>query len=186
MHIQLEKELASHCAAVLMGKKPAALFTLKMTDDEAAHATALLAESGVQMAELRCKRGRTLVLAYAPRLLRQALQQTLAKKMLAPLRYPLGESLSAIIEHLRQRIAECEGFPHEIGFFLGYPPADVVGFMLYEGRRFKHCGLWKVYSNVDKAKALCAEYEHCRRLGCRHVEMGGSLQSIGQYADKAG
>ena len=42
-------------------------------------------------------------------------------------------------------------FPHEIGIFLGYPPADVDGFM----HRKEDCrisGLWKVYDDIREAE----------------------------------
>ena len=33
------------------------------------------------------------------------------------------------LNHLQQRILENDGFPHEIGIFLDYPLADVIGFI---------------------------------------------------------
>ena len=38
-------------------------------------------------------------------------------------------NLEACLERLKERIAQCEEFPHEIGMFLGYPLEDVRGFI---------------------------------------------------------
>lgn len=173
----LEKTLARYCGAVLLGKKPAALYSLCLTQAQTRCAANILAENGVCM-RVMCQREKSsLVLFYEPQLLWQALQHSLAQKQLRKACYPLEYGLEQLLDHLQVRIAECECFPHEIGFFLGYPPADVVGFMLYGGQRFKHCDMWKVYTSVDKAKALCEEYRACCQMCLLHVEKGGSLQS---------
>ena len=39
-------------------------------------------------------------------------------------------------------------FPHEIGIFLGYPLADVAGFIRNKGRNCKCIGTWKVYGDA--------------------------------------
>lgn len=52
----------------------------------------------------------------------------------------------------------CE-FPHELGFFLGYPYADVTGFIEHGGKGFILMGPWKVYQ--DRAGAL-AQFERMR------------------------
>jgi hypothetical protein len=66
-------------------------------------------------------------------------------------------------------------FPHEIGFFLGYPPPDVLGFIHHRGARCKLCGPWKVYGDVERAAALFEEYAGCRRRLLEHLQGGGSV-----------
>ena len=46
----------------------------------------------------------------------------------------------------------CE-FPHEIGYFLGYPCDDVYEFIAQRGENYKVFGAWKVYANVEQALA---------------------------------
>ena len=56
----------------------------------------------------------------------------------------------------------CAGaFPHEVGFFLGYPYADVTGFIDHEGRDYVATGLWKVYADRETALATFARYRRC-------------------------
>lgn len=58
----------------------------------------------------------------------------------------------------------CE-FPHELGFFLGYPYEDVAGFIEHDGQNFLAVGAWKVYAHVDQALATFKRY---RRLTERY------------------
>ena len=46
-------------------------------------------------------------------------------------------ALNRCIVKLIGRLQENEGFPHEIGLFLGYPPEDVLGFIENKGEFFK-------------------------------------------------
>lgn len=178
--------LAQHCGAVLMGKKPAALFTAAHAPMALSAASASLRRCGATLKVMRRCAGRCLLLVYRPELLATALAHPVAAKTLAALGYPAGTSLHAMLGTLQSRIHSCEAFPHEIGFFLGYPPADVVGFIHYKGQGYKHCCRWKVYSDVEKAKALCHEYDHCCHLALQHLEAGGSLEGICYLAHQAG
>ncbi len=53
---------------------------------------------------------------------------------------------------LSQRLCCEEDFPHEIGVFLGYPLADVIGFIQNRGKNFTACGYWKVYTDPTAAQ----------------------------------
>lgn len=182
----LHKTLAEQCGAVLMREKPAALFPLKDTEHTFEAAAALLAANGLQVRRLRCEQNRTLLLVYEPGMLKQTLDQQLPKKALGRIGYPVESGLWAMLEKLEQRVRDTGGFPHEIGFFLGYPPADVMGFILYSGRRPKHCCMWKVYSDVDRAKTLCGKYMACRHFCSSHIEQGGDLHSLYKVINQAG
>lgn len=187
MCAEFEKRLFQHCGAVVLGKKPAALFPCALTPQQEEDAAAELAENGLEMLVLRRQPPEALVMVYEPALLWQALTQKVPRRMLTTrLGYPLEQGLPATLAHLEGRFAQGEGFPHEIGFFLGYPPADVVGFMLYGGQRCKHCCAWKVYGDVEKAKALHRQFEDCRMLVRRHREGGGDWKSLSYACAKAG
>lgn len=181
----LQRELAAHCAAVLLRAKPAALFSLKAEDCAAGGAHALLTAGGLQVEILRHGRQRTLLLAWLPDLMETALKSPTAQKALAGLGYPVDAGAEAMLQHLKARMAGSEDFPHEIGFFLGYPPSDVMGFIIHGGRRFKHCCMWKVYSNVERAKQMCSKYEACRRFCLGHLARGGNLHSLTAMLNKA-
>lgn len=174
MQHQYHRLLAYHGGAVLLGKKPAALFPVDSLD--ALNALAIItAQCGLGLLPLRVTDGRPLLLVYRQQQLEAALSQRLARRVLDQLGYPAAGRPEAMLAHLKARLGAGDGFPHEVGFFLGYPPADVVGFMLYGGKRCKHCGMWKVYSSVENAKRLSAEYTACSQLSCRHVAMGGDF-----------
>lgn len=168
--------LVRHTAPVLMDKKPAALFTLPRREQELFAAS--LAASGLCVKCMRRHRGRVLLLVYRPAHLAQALSSPLAASLLRRHGYPVGAGLERTLEVLRQRIATQQDFPHEIGLFLGYPPEDVAGFIRHKGSRYKLCGLWKVYSDVDRAKALFSEYESCSERLQSHLNGGGDLSDL--------
>jgi hypothetical protein len=83
--------------------------------------------------------------------------------------------LEAQLCYLAGRFRESEEFPHEIGFFLGYPPEDVLGFIRHRGAHCKLCGMWKVYSDVEKARFLFSEYARCRQRLLEYIREGGTI-----------
>jgi hypothetical protein len=166
--VSLDLMLARHCAPVLLGKKPAALFPKPAWWDEAETAGKL------RFLLFRRRDKNALVFAYAPRLLSRTLESDGVRKTLKGLGYPAGDA-GACLAFLAQRFWEGGDFPHEVGFFLGYPPDDVRGFMRYRGSHCKLCGMWKVYGDVPKAAALFAEYALCRDRLVKHVQNGGAI-----------
>jgi hypothetical protein len=83
--------------------------------------------------------------------------------------------LDVQLRHLAKRFREGAEFPHEIGFFLGYPPEDVLGFIRHRGAHCKLCGMWKVYSDVEKARLLFSEYARCKERLFEYIRRGGTI-----------
>lgn len=112
---------------------------------------------------------------------RSGLQARLARpavmQILRPLGYPVGGTLNQMLQVLRIRLMQ-QHFPHEIGLFLDYPVADVVGFARKGGADWKLCGYWKVYDDVEKAKALFARYDACKERLCRFLAAGHSISQL--------
>ena len=75
------------------------------------------------------------------------------QEVLLELGYPAGNP-DACAAHLARVFRQAETFPHEIGFFLAYPPDDVIGFIRHQGRDYKAMGLWKVYGDCEQAELL--------------------------------
>ncbi|MDR0638048.1 MAG: DUF3793 family protein [Spirochaetaceae bacterium] len=175
--LALDMTLARHCAPVLMGKKPAALFPRPSCWNEAL--TKEPVSGNVRFLLLRRRDKNVLVFAYRPRLLAEALNVPEAREALNGLGYPLGaaaaDGVAPCLMVLRRRFRESADFPHEVGFFLGYPPADVLGFMRHRGSRCKLCGMWQVYGDAAWAAALFAEYARCREVLLRHIQNGGAI-----------
>lgn len=75
--------------------------------------------------------------------------------------------LNMSIAHLGERLEDCHrknpeaSFPHEVGFFLGYPYEDVMGFIEHNGQDYLCCGCWKVYSDQQAAEAAFEQYKRC-------------------------
>lgn len=87
------------------------------------------------------------------------------------------------VSRLKMRLNCGDGFPHEIGIFLGYPLGDVTGFIKNAGQNSLCSGCWKVYCNeceamktfqntsiAEKCITNCgraAEVSNALRLQCR-------------------
>ena len=174
--------LARHCAPALAGIKPANLISCSKADYP--NLPALLEEQcpkleerGIRLDVLcQCDR-RFLVLVYRPEVLRKYLAQKDVARLLTKAGYAPKSGVDTCLRRLRNRLESGE-FPHEVGLFLGYPPEDVVGFCRYCGQKYKYCGHWKVYGDVDRAKALFEQYDRCRDALCRRVGMGLSIVQI--------
>ena len=73
----------------------------------------------------------------------------------------------------------CE-FPHEIGYFLGYPYEDVRQFIVQHGENYKVFGPWKVYTNVGQALATFESYRACTQHLTHVYQQGHSLAKLAQ------
>ena len=160
-------DLATLCAPTLAGLKPASLFRYQPApgQDAAAMAAAwhaALSPRGVTVRVLRqCPRtGAVLVYVYRP--------ARVARLLAAP----------HMLDLLAERLC-CEGdFPHEIGVFLGYPLADVIGFIQNRGKNFTACGYWKVYTDPTAAQAEFDRYKKCERIYARCYYNGTPIRRL--------
>ena len=93
------------------------------------------------------------------------------------------DRLDQMLVRLGQRFREYRRtqdipFPHEMGVFLGYPMADVKGFIKHEGKNYLYSGYWKVYENVEERKELFKSYEQIRYVFIQEAEKGKNLWEI--------
>ncbi len=179
-----ERALAYHCAPALVGLRCACVISLSSADYPAlprvaGRYTRLLERRGVRIEVLcRCE-SRWLLLVYRPELLEAHLQGREAVSLLQRRGYPTGAGLAALLRHLRRRLLWREGFPHEIGLFLGYPPEDVQGFLADPGGgRCKLCGHWKVYHDVEGARRQFARFDRSREALCSRLRAGMALSQL--------
>lgn len=180
-----DHKLALHCAPTLAGVKPANLISLGWEEWEAMRQG--IVRSGrtfvgrqIFFRRLACCQRRVLLLVYRRDLLAKRLALPENRRILERYGYAPQERLGAQLARLAARIAQSEGFPHEIGVFLGYPPEDVLGFIRHGGKNHRLCGCWKVYGNPAEAKKLFSVYEHARCFFCQRVLGGEEIQNI-QY-----
>jgi hypothetical protein len=157
---ELKRIIVNHLSPVLMGFKPAALFTVQAGTACASLAGLLPRRLGLTV--LREGENGPLVFVFD----REQLERTIAAKaagtVLSGLGYPAGAPVLAALAHLQKQFA-CGTFPHEVGLFLGYPAEDVLGFVEHKGQNYKLCGYWKVYGDVEQAKLCFRRYDVCRR-----------------------
>lgn len=161
---------------------------------------------GIHLSVLVWRPCGALVYAYRPNSLATYLADPRAKTALAKKGYDTG-NLSACLVHLASRItlasnnaAECAcgqtrcaldqqvccnndcacEFPHEIGYFLGYPCDDVYEFIAQRGENCKIFGAWKVYTNVEQALATFDAYRACTQHLTFIYQQGCSLAHLVQ------
>ena len=183
MENQLDRLLAAYCSPALAGIKPANLVScdrvlypdLPETLETYREA---FAPRGMRF-EIVCScHARYLLLVYNEAQLSRYMQDARVQKVLRHFGYPAGSSLPELLAVLRQRISCSDGFPHEIGLFLGYPIEDVVGFIRYSGRGCKLSGYWKVYGDAHAAARTFHRYTCCRQDYLNRFAVGTTLDSL--------
>ena len=175
-----ESMLVWHCAPSLLGLKPADLVSWCPPEGWAGvlgHYAGLLHRRGLRVRVLGCRGGRLLVLLYRPGPLAECLRAPEAKDLLRGAGYPVEGGVHAGLAHLCRRL-EGQGFPHEIGLFLGYPPEDVRGFIDNKACGCKCVGCWKVYGDAEKARRLFEAYRRCTQRYCDRYGAGCSIEGL--------
>jgi hypothetical protein len=174
----MEHILAAYCAPVLLGKKPAALFARPDWWEETAASQALY-RHGFYVFTFHKANKKPLMFIYNQRLLIATLKHETVSRYLTELGYAPEDGVKSCLDFLAERFRDSDQFPHEVGFFLGYPPEDVLGFIRHRNQGCKFRGQWKVYGDVDIARGLFAEYERCRRVLLDYIRSGGSIARNG-------
>lgn len=178
----LEQALITHCAPTLARLKPGGMFALAGVDGAAVARemralNRLLLPKGVVLTVLRRCGQSTLFYLYRPCELGAILESEAARAFLRRCGYA-DFAPEAALRVLRARLREGEGFPHEIGVFLGYPLADVIGFIRNGGRNCLLCGCWKVYSDAVGAARKFARYRKCKEVYARLFQSGCPLSRL--------
>ncbi|MDO4418859.1 MAG: DUF3793 family protein [Ruminococcus sp.] len=177
-----DEMILRHCAPTLARIKTANLFTCEVESSESLKEALRrynkqFVKKGLRIMPLRYKGGRALIYVYRPSFLCEDLKHSYAKKLLGSLGY-LPHSTGLSVGRLIKRLDETDGFPHEIGLFLGYPPEDVKGFIENGSRSYKFKGCWKVYSDEERAKKLFEKYKKCTSVYAEKWAQGRSLDKL--------
>lgn len=178
----LEQTLVAHAAPTLARLKTGSLFNLACPNPtglalEIQAVSPLLREKGVRLTVLRQKEGRYLLYLYREQELESALSDPEVRAFLDKYGYD-DFTPAAALTRLRMRLRASEGFPHEIGVFLGYPLPDILGFICNEGRNCLCCGVWKVYADRDGAERTFARYRKCTEAYMRLFAEGCPLSRL--------
>ncbi len=176
--LEIDNELAFHSAPTLLGVKCANLISIARNEETLAEYlhefTEMLSAEGFRARQLCRCRERTLVYIYNEKMLSAWLKMPDVKAFLAEYGYSADKDKEEMLGKLSSRIS-CGSFPHEIGAFLGYPIADIRGFISNSGKNCLLCGYWKVYENAEKAQRTFDEYDRCRVILFDRLKKGLNL-----------
>ena len=180
-----EAELIHHAAPTLLGRKQSNLFSLPLSllpkcREEIALYGKKLAEKGICIVYLYSFKNRVFIMVYRQNAMMRYLRVPHVRDYLISLGYParIGkkDAMTQTLAHLRKRMQADGDFPHEIGFFLGYPPADVFAFMREKGQNYKCVGFWKVYGDEEQAQKTFEKYKKCTLVYCSQWAKGKSIE----------
>lgn len=163
-----EKMLVENCSPTMAGLKTGSLFSCNFKSkkellESIRRLNARLVPRGVRMIPVKFTGNRALVYMYRPKKLSIDLCDSTALSILSKKLYPTENAQSCVAE-LIKRLNTQEEFPHEIGLFLGYPSADVEGFIENKAKGAKCVGTWKVYSDEENARKKFALYKKCKKV----------------------
>ncbi|KXL52287.1 hypothetical protein CLNEO_22210 [Anaerotignum neopropionicum] len=182
-----EMQMLYHGAPTLYGLKQANLFSLPLPclqnlKNEVAAYQEQLEKKGISLQYLYCCSKRVFFLVYRKEKLLEYFSNPKIKDFLIKTGYPLDVNQEAALVNtlafLRRRIQKCNDFPHEIGFFLGYPSEDVFAFIEEKGQNYKLCGYWKVYGDEKAAVATFQQYTNCRKKLLHQASEGIPILSL--------
>ena len=176
-----EEQLIRHCAPTLASIKTGNLFSCPFAaraqmNDDIRHLNARLMHKGLRVLPLRYCEGLGLIYVYRPEKLTRDLRDQTASALLRDCGYCCANP-NRCIARLIERLREQDGFPHEIGLFLGYPPEDVYGFIHRPGEA-KCGGCWKVYGDVEGAKRTFARFKKCSAVYWKLWREGKSIERL--------
>ncbi len=163
--------IAWQAAEVIAGVKPANLINILDREQTcgrniaslwAKHHKSVLKNGDVAGLVLKQKGDRQLVLIYNPDALENVLLRKPVMKALGLLGYDY-DNVDQALEHLVERLQGGD-FPHEIGFFLGYPVKDVYGFMGLCELPVAGNGPWKMYGKLESSLAVLNEHIAAREV----------------------
>ena len=180
--MSLEQLIICHCAPVLRGIKVSNLVSCSCADypdfdRELSEFSARIKPFGLECRVLcKCKKF-ALTFVYRKKELEQLLAQESVASFLMCSGYT-AETAEGLLAELSERLSVCNGFPHEIGIFLGYPLEDVIGFTQNQGRNFKYSGYWKVYGDPEKAKVMFSNYSICTEECSLLAMNGGTVEQV--------
>lgn len=182
-----EKDLLTFASPALLGRKQANLFSFSidcLTDyrKEIDRYKKELSPLGISVEYLYCRQNRVYLLVYRKDMMLQYLRQETVREFLIKEGYPANigeeESLYQTLCILRKHIMQGAEFPHEVGFFFGYPPEDVFSFIREKGRNYKLVGDWKVYGDGKAALRTFRSYARCKRRLMEQATAGADIVSL--------
>lgn len=175
----VETQMALQCAPVFTQLKAANL--LIISQEDICKVRQILKCSDISWYILSEWNGKATILLYRKEeLLVYLMQEEVCRKL-----QKMGYTMRSLDEMLclfgaRYQAYQSEGkvFPHEMGFFLGYPKEDVEGFIANEGKNFLYAGYWKVYADLKTKVSLFEKFEAAKEMMIQFVSGGGRVEEL--------
>lgn len=176
---EIELQLAFQCAPLITGLKVSNLFQIDSRHYK--RLGEILDKSNFSFCGLGGRNGSVSLLIYQKEWLEQFLQQEEVRILMHRLGYR-DLHLERVLTKFRSRyiryMQKKQQFPHEMGVLLGYPPEDVEGFIIYEGKNSLCEGYWKVYAEPQKKLRLFAQYDKAREWLLDLLYCGVGMEDI--------
>ncbi len=208
----LEQGIVRQCAPVLMGVKPAGMFNImqfhqvgrtacgkplmaqasrEQIERACMQADESLREADVHVRALAHRHGSTMLFVWRPTLMEAFIGRDPQATMLEIEGYEVGDAESCVNRFQKRVLSfdRCprnpngtDRFPHEVGFLLGYPLEDVMGFV-----RMREAALarswWNVYSDEARARRAFRILDSCTRIADQRMCEGDTLAGLAASAN---
>lgn len=204
----LERAILSWCSPTLAGVKPASTFSFmryhcvertpdgrqimaELRDDVLdavlRRINAATEPKGVRVEVFARRKGSTMMYVHRPGLFDEFIGVEPVATMLEIEGYDVRDARACLLR-LRDRIVSFDRcprdgygrdrYPHEIGFFLGYPLNDVLAFVRQRQRGVLLRGCWNVYGDVAHAQSTFNMYDTLTGLRVARYEEGISFAEL--------
>lgn len=178
----LDELLIRYSAPTLAGIKTGNLFAVaKRLDHKLKNSivqfNSQAKQKNIRLIPIKCLKNRTLLYIYRPKFLEKDFKCKTCRYFLGNLGYPVEKPAACLREYI-SRLSESHEFLHEIGFFLGYPAEDVVGFMKQGPKKAKYNATWLVYSDVASAQHTAKTYKTCSKIYYTNWQKGKSIEKL--------
>ncbi len=178
----LTEQLVWFCAPTLANIKTGSLFSCGRCSQcdvyaEIRELNRILNGKGLRLIPIVTGKQCVLIYLYRRQSLLRDLSGEKTRSLLQKCGYT-GSNPELCIKRLIQKLKKKEGFPHEIGLFLGYPPEDVEGFMNNGAKNYLLCGTWKVYHDPEGAQETFRKYRKCEKRYRDCFENGFGIERL--------
>ncbi|MBE5924855.1 MAG: DUF3793 family protein [Lachnospiraceae bacterium] len=177
-----DQYIVKHCSPTLAGLKTGSLFSVSGESKEKLNSdlrclNEILRRKGLRVIPLRYTDKYVLIYLYRLENLKKDLMRSVTRSILCKKGYNCTDPDKCVVQ-LVKHIKDDKDFPHEIGFFLGYPEKDVKGFMNSPEEGVLSIGYWKVYGDVEEAEQTFKIFNKCTEVYCKALKHGKSLEQL--------
>ena len=180
-----DEMIIEYCSPTLARIKTGNLFTCNYDDKnqlmrDIRRVNEVLVKKGIRAIPVRYSDHRVLVYVFRNSFLVKDFCDKDTATLLRELGYKADDTMSCVrkLSEKLSSLTSSKDFPHEIGLFLGYPIEDVKGFIKYKGECSKCTGVWKVYGDVESAKAKFERYDRCTKDYKSRYKRGMTLSRL--------